>query len=61
MTRNTSDVAVCCSSDCSVISALTQLVEQPRILDGDDGLGGEVVNQLDLLVGETAEPPGGRG
>ena len=29
--------------------------EQPRVLDGDDGLGGEVLNQLDLLVGERAD------
>ena len=29
-----------------------QLVEQPRVLDGDDGLRGEVVQQLDLFVGE---------
>ena len=33
MTCSTSEVAVCCSSDFSL-----QLVEQPRILDGDDGL-----------------------
>src|SRR5262249_8061374 len=31
---------------------LAQLVEQPCVLDGDDGLGGEVFDQLDLLVGE---------
>ena len=36
----------------SVIGALAQFVEQPRVLDGDDGLGGEVLQQLDLLVGE---------
>ena len=35
-----------------VVGALTQFVEQPRVLDGDDGLGGEVRDQLDLLVGE---------
>ena len=46
MTFSTSVVAVCCSSE------FAQLVEQPRILDGDDGLRGEVLNQLDLLVGE---------
>ena len=49
MTLSTSAVAVCC---CKQISA--QLVEQPRVLDGDDGLGGEVLHQLDLLVGERA-------
>ena len=32
--------------------ALAQFVEQPRVLDGDDGLSGEVRHQLDLLVGE---------
>ena len=46
MTLSTSEVAVCCSSDSP------QFVEQPRVLDGDDGLGGEVLHQLDLLVSE---------
>ena len=50
MTCSTSEVAVCCSSLEIVVRA--QLVEQPRVLDGDDGLGGEVAHQLDLLVGE---------
>ncbi len=27
-----------------IVGALAQLVEQPRVLDGDDGLGGEVLN-----------------
>ena len=35
-----------------MLQRFAQLVEQPRVLDGDDGLGGEVVDQLDLLVGE---------
>ena len=35
-----------------IVGALAQLVEQPRILDGDDGLRGEVRHKLDLLVGE---------
>ena len=35
-----------------IISALPQFVQQPCVLDGDDGLGGEVLNQCDLLVGE---------
>ena len=47
MTWSTSAVAVCC---CRQIFA--QLVEQPGVLDGDDRLGGEVRDQLDLLVGE---------
>ena len=49
MTWSTSEVAVCCLA---VNSA--QLVEQAGVLDGDDGLGGEVLDQLDLLVGERA-------
>src|SRR5208282_722158 len=32
--------------------ALAQFGEQARVLDGDDGLGSEVRDQLDLLVGE---------
>ena len=32
--------------------ALLDLLEQPHVLDGDDGLGGEGLEQLDLLVGE---------
>src|SRR6516164_27293 len=53
MILNTSEAAVCCSSD-SVRSsvALAQLIEQPRVLYGDDGLSGEALHQLDLLVGE---------
>ena len=31
---------------------MTKFVEQPRVLDGDDGLSGEVLYQLDLLFGE---------
>src|SRR3974377_499644 len=31
-----------------------QLIEQPRVLDGDDSLGGEILNQINLLVGEGA-------
>ena len=53
MTLSTSAVAVCCSSDSvEIVGALAQLVEQPRVLDGDHRLGGEVLHQLDLLVGE---------
>ena len=43
-----------------IIGALTQLVEQPRVLDGDDGLGGEVLHQLDLLIGERDGLLGGK-
>src|SRR5262249_24485773 len=35
--------------------ALTQLVEQPRILDGDDCLSREILTQLDLFLGEGLE------
>src|SRR6516162_6259708 len=35
--------------------ALAQLVEQPHVLDGDDGLGGKVADQFNLLVGEGAD------
>ena len=48
MTLSTSAVAVCCCR------RFAKLVEEPRILDGDDGLRGEVLDQLDLLVGERA-------
>ncbi len=32
-----------------LLQRFAQLVEQPRVLDGDDGLRGEVLHQLDLL------------
>jgi len=32
-----------------------QLVEQARILDGDDGLGGKVADQFNLPLGEGAD------
>src|SRR5262245_31777510 len=35
-----------------IICALMQFVEEPRVLDGDDGLCGEVLDQLDLFVGK---------
>ena len=54
MTLSTSAVAVCCCS------GFAQLVEQAGVLDGDDGLRGEVADELDLLVGESAAPPGDR-
>ena len=45
MTFSTSLVAVCCSSDSvEIVGALAQLVEQPRVLDGDHGLRGEVLS-----------------
>jgi hypothetical protein len=38
-----------------IIRALPQLVEEPRVLDGDDGLGGEILDKLDLLIGERPD------
>ena len=38
-----------------IVSALTQFVEQPRVLDGDDRLRGEVRQKLDLLFGEGTD------
>src|SRR5262245_35630782 len=35
-----------------LLQRLAQLVEQARVLDGDDRLLGEIANQLDLIVGE---------
>ena len=37
---------------CLSLQRFAQFVQQTRILDGDDGLGGEVSEQLNLLVGE---------
>src|SRR5262245_39680067 len=38
-----------------LLQRFPQLIEQPRVLDGDDGLSGEILHQLDLLVGEQAD------
>ena len=38
-----------------IVGAGAQFVEQADVLDGDDGLVGEVRDQLDLLVGERAD------
>ena len=43
-----------------LLQRFAQLVKQARILDRDDGLRGEVLNQLDLLVGEWSAPLGGK-
>jgi hypothetical protein len=37
-----------------LLQRFSQLVEQARVLDRDDGLVGEVLDQLDLLVSERA-------
>ena len=62
MTWSTSEVAVCCSNElgefggalAEVSRALSQFVEQSRVLDSDDSLGGEVSNKFNLLIGEKA-------
>ena len=38
-----------------LLQGFTEFVEQTRVLDGDDRLRGEVLDQLDLLVGERAD------
>ena len=38
-----------------LLQQFAQLVEQAGILDGDDGLVGEILDQLDLLVSEWAD------
>ena len=38
-----------------IVGALAQLVEQPGVLNGDDGLGCKVREQIDLLVAEGAD------
>src|SRR5260370_34344251 len=35
-----------------IFRTLPQFFEQPRVFNGNDRLGGEVLHQLDLLVGE---------
>jgi len=40
-----------------LLQRFAQLVEQPRVLDGDDGLGGEIGQQRDLLVAEGTNLP----
>src|SRR5262245_41653632 len=38
-----------------LLQAFTQLIEQSGILDGDDGLIGEALDQIDLPVGERPD------
>ena len=55
MILSTSAVAVCCcSNSLQIVRAFVAPLEQPDILDRDDGLIGEGLEQLDLLVGERA-------
>ena len=55
MTFSTSAVAVCCCSASVRSRGLRlHLVEQPRVLDRDDGLVGERLQQLNVMAGEAA-------
>ena len=38
-----------------LLQRLPQLIEQPRVLDGDNGLGGEVFHEFNLLVGKRPD------
>src|SRR5262249_46281883 len=38
-----------------LLQRLAQLAQQPRILDGDDGLGSEILDQLNLLLGKRQD------
>jgi hypothetical protein len=38
-----------------LLQRFPQFVQQPRVLDGDDGLGGEVGQQIDMLPLERAD------
>src|SRR5262249_41649933 len=37
---------------CLLLQRIAQLVEQPRVLDRDDGLAGEAFDEFDLLLSE---------
>ena len=53
ITRRISPVAVCCSSaSVKVAVARLELLEQPHVLDGDDGLIGEGLEERDLGLRE---------
>jgi len=38
-----------------VVSALAKFIKQPRVLDRNDGLSREVLDQVDLLIGEGTD------
>ena len=52
MILSPSAVAVCCWRFGEIGRAPAQFVEQPRVLDGDDGLAGEIGEQRDLFIRE---------
>src|SRR5262249_59396306 len=53
-TRRTADDLEHVGGGGLLLQRLPQLVEQTCVLDGDDGLVGETLDQLDLLVGERS-------
>jgi hypothetical protein len=38
-----------------MLQGFAQLTEQPHVLDSDNRMGGEVLQQFDLLVGERLD------
>src|SRR5215470_9859152 len=42
---------------CEIVGALAQFIEQPRVLDGDNGLVSECSDQSNLFVRERAHYP----
>src|SRR6516164_6717514 len=55
LTRRSADNLEHVGGGCLLLQGLTQFVEQPRVLNGDDGLRGKILHKLDLLVGEGAD------
>src|SRR5262249_51167472 len=54
-TRRTADNLEHVGGGGLLLQRFAQLIEQARVLDGDDGLTGEVFHQLDLPIGERAD------
>src|SRR5215469_3846036 len=54
ITRRSADNLQYLRSGRLLLQRLPKFIEQPRVLDRENGLGGEVLDQLDLLVGERA-------
>src|SRR5262249_41294822 len=55
LARRTADDPEHVGSRRLLLQRLPQLAQQPRVLDGDDGLRGEALYQRDLLVREWAD------
>jgi hypothetical protein len=39
----------------AILSSLAKLVQQPRVLNGDDGLLSEILHERDLLLGNGTD------